>query len=139
LQLTLESDRLHEAIQSYVDQLGPRTVGAQEVIGIAVSVNGRLQSAEIYGSSGLFMELWPKLLRANAIAALAERQAAHGTAPTVDEVQRFVSGAEKGSQCRRTQTEGTVILQQESDRAVLFETCDPVQQNVVLHRSILAK
>ena len=42
------------------------------VIGMVVAVNNQIQSADIYASSDLFRELWPKLMRANAVAALAE-------------------------------------------------------------------
>jgi len=140
LQLTLESDRLQQAIQNYVNELGPRTVGANDVIGVAVAVNGRIQSAEVYGSSGLFLELWPKLLKANAIAALAERQpGAAAAAPTVEAVQKFLAVSEKGSQCRTSRNAGTLVLQQETDRVLLYDTCDATRQNVVLHRSYLAK
>ncbi len=140
LQLTLESDRVQQAIQSYVDELAPRTVGENDVIGVAVAVNGRLQSAEVYASSGLFMELWPKLLKANAIAALAERQPGAAAAPpTVEAVQQFLAVSDKGGNCRKAQSQATLVLQQETDRVVLFESCDPARQNVVLHRSFLAR
>jgi hypothetical protein len=140
LQLTLESDRVQQAIQAYINELGPRTVGADDVIGVAVAVNGQIQSADTYASSGLFMELWPKLLRANAIAALADRQAgAAAPAPARVAVQQFLTLSEKGANCRRVESDGMVTLQQETERTLLYETCDPARQNAVLHRSFLAK
>src|SRR5262249_2708991 len=70
LQLTLENQRVQRAIESYLENLFRTPDGKEDVIGFAVAVNGRIQSADIYASSSLFHELWPKLLKSSAVAAL---------------------------------------------------------------------
>jgi hypothetical protein len=140
LQLTLETDRVQQSIQGYLQELAAVTVGENEVIGVAFAVNGQYQSAEIYGSSSLFLELWPKLLRASAIGALAEKQpAAAVAAPTVDDLKKFLTVTEASRDCRQATNNGTLVLQQETAQALLFDTCDPARRNVVLHRSFLAR
>jgi hypothetical protein len=149
LQLTLETDRVQQAIQGYLQDLAPVTAGENEVIGVAFAVNGQIQSAEIYASSSLFLDLWPKLLRANAVAALAEKQpnaaqpnAAQpnaAQAPTVDMLQKFLAVTEEGRECRKETINGTLTLRQETAQALLYDTCDPTRQNLVLHRSFLAR
>jgi hypothetical protein len=140
LQLTLESDRVQQAVAAYVNDIGPRTVDEADAIGVAVVVNGEIQSVDTYGSAGLFRELFPKVLKAGAVAAVAERKAGEPAAlPSIDSLQKFMISSEKGNNCQRIQTDGTLVLRQETDRAVLFETCDPARQNAVLHRSYLAK
>jgi hypothetical protein len=140
LQLTLETQRVQNAIQAYLSELAPRTAGEPDVIGVAVAVNGQLQGADIYASSGMFRDLWPKLLKASAVAALAERQAGGAPAvPTVEKVQQFLAVGEMNGNARQERTATTLVLQQESAGVLLYETCDPARQNVVLHRSYLAK
>src|SRR5207253_3175518 len=121
------------------ETLAPVPAGKQ-VIGVAVAINGQFQSADIYGSSSLFLDLWPKLIKANAVAALAEQQpGAPGAVPTVEAAQKFLADAAAGTECSRKQNQGTLVLRQESAGLLLFDTCDPTRQNLVLHRSILAK
>src|SRR5207244_3618136 len=95
LQLTLEHPLVDQSIQPYITKLAPLPVQEKDVIGVAVVINGEIQSADLYASSALFRELWPKLLRASAIAALAEQQAgAKVAAPPVETLQRFLGTAE---------------------------------------------
>jgi hypothetical protein len=140
LQLTLENDRLRNALQNTFETLAPLPAGKEGVIGTAVAINGQLQSAEIYGSSSLFLDLWPKLIRASAVAALAEQQPAPDLpVPTLEAARKFLADAAAGTECSRTKNHGTLVLRQESAGLLLFDTCDPAHQNLVLHRSILAK
>jgi hypothetical protein len=140
LQLTLENGLVQRSIQDYLTDLAPLPDGKDDVIGIVVAINNQIQSADIYVSSDLFRELWPKLMRANAVAALAERKAgAVGAPPTAAVVQTFLARACRGDECRHELTDGTRVLCQETAQSLLFDTCDPARQNLVLHRSFLAK
>src|SRR5262249_46383713 len=74
LQLSLEHPLVQNSIQECLANLHPVIDGKKDVIGFAVVVNGRIQSADVYGSNALFQKLWPKLLKASAVEALAERR-----------------------------------------------------------------
>jgi len=50
----------------YVEALASAAPAANDVIGAVFAINGRLSSAEIYGSHALFQKMWPSLLRAYA-------------------------------------------------------------------------
>lgn len=140
LQLTLENELVQRSIQNYLDELAPVPGRDKDVIGVAVAVNNQIQSADIYASSALFRELWPKLLKANAIAALTERQGgALAAPPTAAAVQKFMKRAEQGEDCQHEVADDTRVLRQEAAQSLLFETCDPARDNLVLHRSFLAK
>jgi hypothetical protein len=140
LQLTLETDRVQQAVEAYINEVGPQTVGKEDAIGVVTAVNGKIEHAEIYGSASLFRDLLPKLLKADAVAALAERTAGKvAEAPSIESVETFLARGEKGDQCRRIQHDGTLVLQQETERAVVFDTCDPARKNIVIHRSYLVK
>src|SRR5262249_20751731 len=46
--------------------------GQEHVLAYAYAINGQLQGAELYSSGRLFRKLWPKLLHANTVEAVAK-------------------------------------------------------------------
>jgi hypothetical protein len=140
LQLTLENERVQRALQGYVDKLLPLAYRDQDVIGYAVAINGEIQAADIYASSALFQDLWPRLLKSSAVAALAEqRPDAPASMPATEVVREFLNATEGGENCQQERSNSTLVLRQESARHLLYDTCDPSRQNLVLHRSFLVK
>lgn len=139
LQLTLEHPRTQTAVQKYTGELGQIIDGKNDAIGYVVVINGKIQSADRYGSSSLFQKLWPKLLKASAVEALSERNGnADAAVPDADAVQAFLKAAEEG-QASRVQANRGTIIRQETPQILLHDTCDASRGNVVLHRSYLAK
>jgi hypothetical protein len=139
LQLTLEHPQLKNAVQNYVNAIAPATAGKDDVIGYVVAVNGKVQSADVYASSSLFMKLWPKLVRASAVDALTERQGnAEAAPPDADSVHAFLNSAEQGQASKVGSTHSTVV-RQETGQTLLHDTIVPNQNNLVLHRSFLVK
>ena len=139
LQLTLEHPRVQEAIQDHLVKLAPITQNQNDAIGYAVAINGKIQSVDVYASNVMFQKLWLKLIRASAVEALAERrQGAAAAELNRTDVQEFLAAAEKG-QASRTNGNRTTTIRQEGPQHILFDTCDPAQDNLVLHRSVLAK
>jgi hypothetical protein len=72
LQLSLENKTLQDTIDGYIKDLSGCVGDHNDVIGFAFAINGHINSADIYPSSELFHKLWPKLLKASAIEAVAE-------------------------------------------------------------------
>ena len=139
LQLTLEHPRVQQAAQAYVDKLSVLPE-KDNVIGFAVAINGKIQSADVYASSDLFRSLWPKLLQASAVAALAESPAGAAVEPpSTEALQGFLAAAEKGQAQRQVVAGRVQLIRQETAQQVLFETCDSGQGNLVVHRCFLAK
>ena len=58
----------------YIKKLSGIIDGKSDVIGYAFAVNGKISSSDVYGSNALFRQLWPKLLKASAVEAIAELQ-----------------------------------------------------------------
>jgi hypothetical protein len=140
LQLTLDTFAVREAVGPYVEALSGTLKGKKEVIGFACVVNGKITSAEVYGSAALFAKLWPKLLRASAVEALAERPSADGSAPaSVAVVQDFLADAEGGRARTQALTDRLTQVMQETDRGLLFETRDYYHGEGWVHRSYLMK
>lgn len=140
LQLSIEHQRVQDAVQDTVAKLAPSIEGKNDVIGFAVVVNGRIQSADVYASNALFQKLWPKLIRSSAVAALADRQpGAVFNTPTKENIQAFLTGAEDAQAVRVQASNRSNVIRQETAQQMRFDTCDPGQQNVVLHRAFLVK
>ena len=97
LQLSLESTKVKETTESYIKKLSQIVDGESDVIGYAFAINGKVNSADVYASSALFKKLWPKLLKATAVEAVAETTGDR-TFPAVrkEEVNNFFLSAEKG-------------------------------------------
>jgi hypothetical protein len=138
LQLALENENLKQAQTAYVNALQPAGEKEGDVVGYAFAVNGKLNSAEIYPSNGLFRKMWPKLLTANATEAIGERNAKSADkVPSTDEVMAFFDAAERGTASEKTLTATTRIETRDSANAYRFETSSPGVGFV--HKNYLAK
>ena len=138
LQLALENGTLDAAAAPYVDALKPAGTGNAEIIGFAFAINGKLNSAEVYPSHGLFTKLWPKLLKAStteAIAAQKEEQKA--ALPTGQAVLDFLKQAEEGNKAVKSLAWRHRLESREADRMVFFQTTHAAGHWV--HRSYIAK
>ncbi|HUF03587.1 MAG TPA: DUF6569 family protein [Aridibacter sp.] len=138
LPLTLENENVRARASDYVNSLEDIVSGKSDVIGFVFAINGRLNSAEVYGSRALFLKLWPKLLRASAIEAVAEslehsKPGSVTTAGTAEFLDRALSAdvSEK-----RVVIERVTMVTRESKQSMLLESRD---RDVLLHRSYLNK
>jgi hypothetical protein len=96
LQLTLENERLKAAQQGFITALEPKGLESDDVVGVVLAVNGKIASADIYPSNGLFRKMWPKLIRAAATDAFAHRADTAPAAPSVALAETFLEDAQKG-------------------------------------------
>src|SRR5262245_50798225 len=97
-QLALENKEVQTNADNYVNALDNLLDSRTDVIGYVFAINGKINSADVYASSGLFRKLWPKLLKASAIEAVAElRQGEKFAAPKPAEVQGFLDDS-KGTE-----------------------------------------
>jgi hypothetical protein len=140
LQLTLENKKLNEAIDAAVKALSAAPEREPDVIGCAVAINGKVIGADVYASSALFKKLWPKLLKAAAVEALAERkEGAKFDAPTAATVRAFLADAEKGKVKETTVSKRIEQVQKEGEQSLLFESRDYENNRAALRCSYLTK
>jgi hypothetical protein len=127
LQLALENDDLRTRRADYVKSLEKSAEADSDVIGYVVAINGRLNSAEIYPSNGLFRKMWPMLLRSSATEAIKDRAAKDGDSrplPTAAEVMSFLGDAQAApgaDQAASPAAKVTVNVKQ-STGAAMFES-----------------
>jgi hypothetical protein len=140
LQLTLENNKLREAVDAYVKKLAPIIDGKNDVIGYAFAVNGEINSADVYASHDLFQKLWPELLKGSVVEAIAEFKKGKTFKPvTALAVQAFLADAEKGKKTEKEVTRRIKLIQQETPKFLLFKCEDQKQAGVAIRKSYVAK
>ncbi len=142
LQLTLEDKDLLAKIDAYVSKLEKAPEDKKKVIGFALAINGKVESAEIYGSAALLRKMWPKMLRAAAIDAFSDLHPGKRFEPAdVDAILAFLGDADK-NQHTETSTKVSDRIQvtvRATTNSVSLETRDSNYQGSVIHRSVIAK
>ena len=140
LQLTLENSKLEREQAEYVGALQPLGERDDDIVGYVFAVNGRLNSADIYPSNGLFRKMWLKLLRASVTEAIVGRDAAAKPAPPKASVAEFIDTA---NSARGTQTHAgaQALVQTRDNSTALFLEARPAAAPASrwVHRSYLAK
>lgn len=139
-QLALENKQVTASADSYVKALSGIVEGKTDVIGYVFAINGKINSADIYASNALFTKLWPKLLQASAIEAVAEvRRGEKFEAPKPTEVLGFLDDGDKGPE-KETAVSGRVqMVTRDSKDNISFDTRDRAKADVVVHRNIIKK
>ncbi len=82
LQLALENEKLKDAQAAYLTALQGAGEKENDIVGYIFAINGKLNSAEVYPSNGLFRKMWPKLLQASITEAIGQKNADNDAAPT---------------------------------------------------------
>jgi hypothetical protein len=145
LQLALESEKLIDAQKAYVAALKAKGEAADDIVGYVFAVNGRLNSADLYPSNGLFRKMWGKLLNASAVEAIGHRDAPNVAPPTPADVMAFLTAAEAGRSNAKPLVAGAKLETRDSDKAYYFETARTGATATAsaapswIHRNYLAK
>ncbi len=137
LELSLENSKLKELRAKYVKALEDKAT-AGDIVGFVFAVNGRINSADVYPSNGLFRKMWAKLLTASVTEAVGEKTDAQAAnAPSLEAVREFLAAAEKGK--ANAQKIGNLAQQEtrDAEKALFVEAARPGGEWV--HRNYLAK
>lgn len=136
--LTLETEDVELAVAAYCEALASSVEGKDNVIGYAVVINGQIESVDSYGSAALFNQLWSKLLRSSAAAALAEsEQEFEDVVVAADDVQDFIENAKLGKQAVRDISPTMQMRIIENGASFYYESMDGEAGQV--HSSLLRK
>ena len=168
-ELTVEAPQVQGAVDTFMKKLSSAPEADDTVVGYAFAINGKLNAGDVYASHALLMKLWPKLLTAAAVEAIANHtKTSVGTAPTSDEVAAALAEAESGVETHTLVVDGGAALTPEqtaqlrqqyandaltpapaNDRAsfvkregehhVIFETRDSKTDAPFVHRTYLTK
>ncbi|TMJ01048.1 MAG: hypothetical protein E6G97_16970 [Alphaproteobacteria bacterium] len=137
LQLALENEKLKDAQAAYIKALQRAGEKDDDIIGYVFAVNGKLNSAEIYPSNGLFRKMWPKLLQASVTEAIGQKNADNDAAPTGEAAFAFLTAAANGKASEKPLPAQVRLEMRDAERAFYFETRRA--SGAWVHRSYLAK
>lgn len=138
LPLTLENKAVRENSDSYVKALSAIVEGKSDAVGFLFTINGEINSADTYGSAALFAKLWPKLLKATAIEAVAEsNEYGESVVASIADIESFIASAENAPVTEeRTITSRVRLVTRESKTSVLLTSSD---RGSLLHRNYILK
>ena len=120
----------------YVDALRGIVKDRDDVVGYAFGINGKMYGAEVYADHALFLQLWPKMLRANAIEAVAEAESfKEGNILAIKSVKRGLKDAAKKEPDDKEVTKRIHLLMRETKRVQFFEVRDRDRKDTWIHRS----
>ncbi len=141
LQLALENDKLAEAQRRFADALEPVAEKDGDVVGFVFAVNGKLNSADIYASNGLFRKLWPRLLKASATEAIGAqgREGARDHQPEADlaKVAEFLANPPADVKAEeRAPIPGNKLELRSTAKALDSQT--RASSGTVVHRNVLS-
>ena len=139
LQLAVENTKVQETAESYIKALESITNSSNDIIGYVFAINGKVNSADIYGSNVLFKKLWPKLLKANAIEAIAELQEEKFRPASPESVSGFLTESEKAKGSDKDVNGRVNLMTREDSENIMFETRDRAQNGAWVHRNYIKK
>ena len=139
LELSLENAKIKETAGTYIQAFANLLKNKKDVIGYAFAINGQVNSADVYASSVLFAKLWPKLLKASAVEAIAElEENAKPTSVQESAVTAFLVGPDKAAS-EKDVTQRVRLLTRENDDSIFFETRDRQKKDAWIHRNYIKK
>jgi hypothetical protein len=140
MQTALETRQVVDATDTYMKALSKVVDEHPGASGYVYVINGEINSAEIYANPELFRQMWPKLLRASATEALAEKLKATSTKPpAAAAVKAILAEADRGTVSAKETAGRSTVTRRDSAKVVLFETHDPKSAEAWIHRSYVLK
>lgn len=140
LELSVENTQVRETTAAYTKALSGILRNKSDVIGYVFAINGKVNSADVYASRTLFAKLWPKLIKASAVEALAELQQDLELKPVSEEnVKTFLAESEQPAAATKHVTARVRLLSRENDKTAFFETQDRSQKDNWVHRNYIQK
>jgi hypothetical protein len=85
--LSLEDAALQKNVEEWFHVIQERSPLDEKTVGVAVTINGRLEKIDWYGHAQVFHQLWPGLLRAAVLEALLEKRAEIKSPRALDKVR----------------------------------------------------
>jgi hypothetical protein len=140
-ELSVETPKVKETTTAYVNALSGIVNSHSDVIGYVFAINGKVNSADVYASRSLFLKLWPKLLKANAVEAIAELTKEAAPQPVVadDTVHAFLTESERPAAATKDVTRRVKLVTREDDKNIFFETVDRSDKDNWVHRNYIRK
>jgi hypothetical protein len=140
LELSVEDSKVKETTAAYLKALSGILQNKTDVIGYVFAINGQVNSADIYASRALFAKLWPKLIKASAVEAVAELKKDLQVKPVEDEtIRAFLAESEQAKAATKDVTPRVRVVTREDEKNIFFETQDRAEKDGWVHRNYIRK
>jgi len=140
LELSIEDSKVKQTTAAYITAFSGILQNKADVIGYVFAINGHVNSADVYASRTLFAKLWPKLLKASAVEAVAELNKDVQAKPVATEVvHTFLTDSEKATAASRQITPRVKMVTREDEKNIFFETQDSAANDGWVHRNYIRK
>lgn len=138
LPLALENGVVQESAAPYLRELSWLGHSTNDVIGFAFAIDDEWKGADVYSSNELFKRLWPRLLKAAAVEAIATPKRVSNPLP-IETVGAFLVNSELGLETVRDINVRTRSAERSTDNALFLESRDMDYHDAWVHRSYLAR
>lgn len=140
LQLTLENNELEKRVKSYTEYFTGIFENQNDAIGMVFTINGEVNSADVYNSDVLFEKLWPKLIEACAVEAISDYDKEIAYKPiSNNEIKNWLTDATNGKQENKNVNIITRIEVTDSGKDLMMITYDIRPEGSWVHESYLKK
>jgi hypothetical protein len=143
LQLSLENKKLEKTRDEYIKALKEKGEGPDDIVGFVFAVNGRINSADVYPSNGLFRKMWSKLLASSITEAIGEKPAEDNQGgltpetPSSAAVEAFLNEAEKPKPQEHVMSDYAIRETRDAKDSLFVEA--KRRKGGWIHRNYLAK
>jgi ARG/rhodanese/phosphatase superfamily protein len=138
-QLTLESDQIAAATGAQIEAFKDLPAEHEDAIGFFYAINGRIAGGDVYGSRELFHKLWPRLLEASAVEAVAAKgEQTVAVVATEEDARKLMSMTETMVGDREDLPAGVTLISWQDDKVAIFDTSSS-QVDGVIHRNYIVK
>lgn len=113
-----------DQLSAYTDRLEKSLADEEQVVGVIVAVNGKVESVDVFESTPLFRKVWPKLLKSFALDAVHQsKQAKADSTCTVADAEAFLKETRQGTSQKMNKSEGgLMVTRHETRRVVSFSS-----------------
>ena len=140
LPLALENEDVKKSTEPYIKSLSSLVTPGTDVVGFAFAINDEIKSADVYSSNLMFARLWPRLLKATALEAVATPPIKRAPeALSAETVGEFLINAELGAETVSEVNSRTQSAKRETACSLFFETRDRAYNGLWVHRSYLRR
>jgi hypothetical protein len=112
-----------ERLQPYQEALNLPVSKLERVVGVVVAINGKIETADVFESTPLFLKLWPQLLKSYALDAIqvatAENAEKQSTSSEAEEFLASILRDQDAAGSRKTDG-GLVVSRHETNDHIGF-------------------
>ena len=121
---------IQKKLEKYLKACEEPIAKRPQVVGVVVAVNGKIQAADVFESTPLFLKFWPKLVKGYSLDALTASQESpeKKTPCDVKEVIAYLDEMTAAAVASEEVDRGLKLTRRESKRLVVFSAVEELEE-----------